>query len=178
MTKFTKATLIPAALATAALIAGPVTSTSLAQDRDQGAEPKRVAHWDGYGSKGPKGRGGRGMMRSMFKNADTDKDGAVTQEELDAYRLTLVEKADADGDGNLTVKEYETIYLELAKPRIVRSFQRLDTDADGIVTKEEQDAPFENLVSRMDRNGDGKLSRDDRPEPRPYRGHRRGHGKY
>lgn len=115
------------------------------------------------------GHGGRMMMR-LLRQADVNKDGALTQEELDTYRAQQVTDADANGDGTISVEEFQTIWLAQTKQRMVRAFQRLDSDASGSITKEEQDAPFANLIERLDRNDDGKLDREDRKHHREGRG--------
>jgi len=116
-----------------------------------------------FGGKHQK-RGGkhREQMKALFKNADINKDGSLTQEEIDTYRAAQVASADVNGDGNISLAEFETIWLAQTKNRMIRTFQRLDADADGSITKAEQDEPFANMVKRLDRNGDGKLNRDDR----------------
>ena len=91
-----------------------------------------------------------------------NKDGSLTQEEIDTYRAAQVANADANGDGNISLAEFETIWLTQTNQKMIRTFQRLDSDADGSITKAEQDEPFANIVERMDRNGDGVLNRDDR----------------
>lgn len=117
----------------------------------------------GFGGK-HKSRGGKrgGQIKALFKNADLNKDGSLTQEEIDTYRATQVANADANGDGNVSLAEFETIWLVQTKNKMIRTFQRLDSDADGSITKAEQDEPFANIVERMDRNGDGVLNKDDR----------------
>lgn len=46
--------------------------------------------------------------------------------------------------------------------RMVRAFQRLDVDGDGIISSDEMDGRFGDIVQQMDRNGDGALSVEDR----------------
>lgn len=107
-------------------------------------------------------RGGSDMMQQLFRQVDADGDGSITQEEIDAFRAKQVSDADTSGDGALSIEEFDTIYRELTQTRMVRAFQRLDTDGDGIISPEEMDARFDGIVKRMDRNGDGALSIDDR----------------
>jgi len=105
---------------------------------------------------------GRRAMMQFLKQADANNDRALTQGELDDFIAKQVSAADTNGDGDLTVEEFKTVYAELMKRQTVRMFQRLDTDASGTITKAERDERFGDLVARMDRNGDGKLSREDR----------------
>lgn len=137
-----------------------------------------------YGMRGHRGmRGGRGMrsgwgmrggggprLERLLERFDTDKDGRLTQAELDDARKTLLAKHDADKDGKLTIAEFEALWLEFSRPRMVRNFQGLDRDGDAGVTVEEFLRPYADTVERMDRNGDGTVSRDDRRGRGGWRG--------
>ncbi|MGI9381588.1 MAG: EF-hand domain-containing protein [Methyloligellaceae bacterium] len=118
-------------------------------------------------------RGGhRGhSIERLLERFDTDKDGKLTQEELDAARKDLLANHDADKDGSLSLKEFESLWIEVMRRRMVRGFQRLDGDGDAAVTLEEFLKPFAHTVEVMDRNGDGVVSRSDR---RRHRGHDQG----
>lgn len=65
--------------------------------------------------------------------------------------------------GNLDQARFAEIMTERAETR----FDRLDTDGDGMISREEFLAAMENRVerqfARMDRNEDGKITREDRP---------------
>jgi len=104
------------------------------------------------------GKGGHRMMERF----DTNEDGKLTQQELDEARKKLVAAHDGDKDGKLTLAEFEKLWLEVKRQRMVRSFQRIDRDADASITVDEFLKPFANLVSRMDSNDDGVLDREDR----------------
>lgn len=108
------------------------------------------------------GPGGGEMMQMLFEEVDADGNGAVTQEEIDAFRAARVGAADASGDGGLTLEEFETLYREFTRLRMVRAFQALDTDGDGVISQAEMDRRFGQVVERMDRNGDGALTLEDR----------------
>ena len=103
---------------------------------------------------------------------DTDKDGKLTQQELDDARKTLLAAHDSDKDGKLTLAEFETLWLEVKRERMVRGFQRIDRNGDASISLDEFIKPYADLVSRMDRNNDGVLDREDR-RFRGWRG--RGH---
>ncbi len=108
------------------------------------------------------GRGGSGMMQQIFTRMDSDGNGAITQEEVDTFRAAQVAAADASGDGALSIDEFDTAYRDLTRSKMVRAFQRLDADGDGSISAAEMDAQIGTLVERMDRNGDGALSMEDR----------------
>lgn len=123
-------------------------------------------------------RGGRGALlgtfgpggaRDLFEAADENGDGALTQAEIDAFlgaQASQVSQAAADGDGDLTLDEFAPVYFERVRPRMVDAFQALDADGSGVVTAEELDDRFGDIVARLDRDGDDALTlRDRRGEP-------------
>ena len=137
-------------------------------------------HGGGYGMHGGGKHGGwgrhhgkhHGGMRGhraqmMMERYDADKDGKLTQEEINSNREAWLKEFDANNDGKLSLDEFKQLWLKARAERIVRAFQRFDRDGDAGVTLEEYQRPLADIVERMDRNGDGALSKDDR------RGHRK-----
>ncbi len=110
-------------------------------------------------------RGHRAQM--MMERYDANKDGKLTQEEINSNREAWLKEFDANNDGKLSLDEFKQLWLKARAERIVRAFQRFDRDGDAGVTLEEYQRPLADIVERMDRNGDGALSKDDR------RGHRK-----
>ena len=100
-------------------------------------------------------------MRGLFETYDTDGDGSLTQEEIDTARAAQLARFDTDKDGSLSLVEYEALWLDAMRERMVDRFQSHDDDGDGLITAEEFQEGLDAIVSRMDRNGDGALSRDD-----------------
>jgi Ca2+-binding EF-hand superfamily protein len=101
-------------------------------------------------------------MMDRMRVFDLDKDGAVTQAEVDRYRQEQIVKFDANKDGTLSLDEYQALWLDRMRERMVRGFQEHDRDGNGQVTTEEFNRRFNGLVERFDRNDDGRLSPDDR----------------
>jgi Ca2+-binding EF-hand superfamily protein len=116
--------------------------------------------WRGHHGGG--GGGGFGMMRDLMQRYDANKDGKVTQEEIDANRTEWHARFDTNKNGSLDLKEFEALWLEANRQRMVREFQRLDPNGDGTVTLDEYKDPLSRIVADRDRNNDGALSRDDR----------------
>lgn len=137
--------------------------------RDGGHRFERHGRHHGHYGEGRRGGGRHGarMMRHL-QTFDANGDGAVTQAEIDQFRQDQISQFDADNNGTLSLEEYQALWLDQMRERMVDAFQRHDDDGSGEVTPEEFNERFSGLVERLDRNGDGQLSRDDR------RGKRRG----
>ena len=109
---------------------------------------------------------GKGQLRltamEILQSIDADGDGKLTQAEIDKVRNDRHSAHDADGDGSLGLEEFAGLWHETTHPLTVRAFQMLDTDGDAVVTRAEYDRPLARIVERLDRNGDGALSPDDR----------------
>lgn len=141
--------------------AGP----ALADDNGKRGQMKRANYRrsEFRGSRGARGMfGGPRIMGKIMREADTDGDMAISQEEIDAFIIMKVEGADANGDGDLSIEEFDVIFRDLTRSVMVNAFQRLDEDGTGTITSEEIDVRFGDVVARMDRNEDGKLSLNDR----------------
>jgi hypothetical protein len=112
-----------------------------------------------------------GMMgplgHEMLSNVDTDNDGALSQEEIDAAVNARFTEFDANADGKLGLEEFQALFAEITRPISVRAFQFLDPDGDAAIAKAELDERFGSAVAHFDRNDDGMLS----PEDRPHRRH-------
>ena len=106
------------------------------------------------------------LGHEMLQNIDTNNDGALSQEEINAAVNSRFAEFDADKNGSLSLQEFEALWAEITKPVAVRAFQFLDPDGDAAVAKAELDERFGTIVSHFDRNDDGVLSRDDRPHHR------------
>lgn len=100
-------------------------------------------------------------LRSFFERYDLNKDGSVTQEEIDQNRAQWLQEFDANGDGQLSLVEFQALWLRARFEHMVREFQRFDRNGDGQVTLEEYRRPLSDIVERLDRTGDGAVTRDD-----------------
>lgn len=122
---------------------------------------------------GPRGHGHFRLGEHMMEAYDTDKDGKLTQAEIDTARADRLAKFDADKDGTLNLQEYQALWLDAMRERMVDAFQAHDDDGDGKVTVAEFQKRFKNLVARLDRNDDGAYSPDD--DRKPHEEFRRHH---
>ena len=119
--------------------------------------------FDRGGRHGPRGDFGRdGGPRKMMEAVDANKDGAVTQAEIDQFRQGQITRFDANKDGSLSLDEYQALWLDQMREAMVDVFQEHDNDGNGQVTAEEFNKRFASLVEHLDRNRDGQLNTDDR----------------
>ena len=113
-----------------------------------------------------RGRHGMGNVMGLMERYDANRDGALSQEEIDTNRTQWHGEFDRDKTGDLTLAEFEALWLRARREMMVREFQEFDRDGDGKVTLDEYKAPLTAMVTRMDRNGDGLLNQDDRRRSR------------
>lgn len=116
-------------------------------------------------SHGP--RGGRHMAKRIFERYDVDKDGAITKAEIEEVRTADFAAADTNGDGEISLEEFKAAFQDRSNDRMVRVFQRLDRDGDGIVTQAEVDRMANRMFNRLDRDDNGVVEK--------VRGGKRGH---
>jgi len=129
---------------------------------------------------GPGGGPGYGPGTMMFEMMDTNEDGQITNEEFDARHDSRFDEFDADGDGKVTLDEAKQWRPAPNPRRAEMMFQRLDTDGDAIVTREEFDARSAGRFEAMDKNGDGAITADEvraMQAPRGGKGGGQGPGK-
>jgi hypothetical protein len=114
------------------------------------------------------GRHGHGMhdMQMMTERYDGNKDGKLSQEEIDTNRTSWHGEFDGDKNATLSLQEFQGLWLKARNEDMVREFQRFDRDGNGQVTLDEYKQPLSGMVARMDRNGDGVLTPDDRMKHR------------
>lgn len=168
-----KTTLALTALTVAAALAGTVVLAERSELRRGDRHDARMERGHHGGEHRGGMRRGRGMMQ-MMETFDTDGDGSLTQDEVDAARAAQLAEFDTDGDGSLSLDEYQGLWLSVMRERMVDQFQSHDDDGDGIVTAEEFGERFDGIVARADRNGDGVLNADDMRRAEGRRDGRRG----
>jgi hypothetical protein len=102
-----------------------------------------------------------GDTERLLEDFDSNKDGKLTQAEVDQTRRDRFAQFDTDKDGKLTLQEYQALWLDAMRRHLVDRFQGLDDDGDAAVTVEEFIAPFSKVVHRLDRNNDSEITRDE-----------------
>ncbi|MBO6757811.1 MAG: EF-hand domain-containing protein [Roseibium sp.] len=128
-------------------------------EREPGGETEEAGRRGRGGGWGGPGR--MGPIRMVFATFDTDNDGKMTRAEFEEVRGNLFASADRNGSGGFGLEDFTAIWTTLTNGPTVRMFQHLDANGDLAVTPEEQAARTADLVSRLDRNDDGVLTRAD-----------------
>ena len=109
------------------------------------------------------GKGNFGSFAAdLFESVDADGDGTVSQAEIDQTLDDHLAAHDANTDGILTLEEFTILWQETTQPITVRVFQTLDRDGDAMVTRDEVDRLLAYIVDRLDRDGDGAFSMNER----------------
>ncbi len=129
----------------------------------------------GGGMMGGMGHGHHGMQ--MMERYDADKDGKLSQQEIDTNRASWLAEFEADKNATLSLDEFKALWMKARNEEMVREFQSFDRDGNAQVTLDEYKQPLASLVSDMDQNGDGVLSKDDHQQRHGKHGKRMRHGK-
>ena len=100
--------------------------------------------------------GGRGM------------DGPQTLEAMQARQDRLFDRLDADQDDAITAAELAGLsrIMPQGAGRMRAMIARADANNDARITRDEMRAAGEARFRQMDRNGDGVIGPDERPQPR------------
>src|SRR3954470_24130167 len=86
-----------------------------------GLSTAAAAH-DGAGGHWRHGTGPHFFAMQMMERYDANKDGKLSQEEIDTNRMEWLQRFDPDKDGSLTLQEFEALWLEAHRERMVREF--------------------------------------------------------
>ena len=145
-----------------AAVTGATLSTAALADR-MGGMGGEMGQGMGQGMGDGMGMGGP-LATLDFAAADTDKDGKLTTEEMEAFRAAEVVAADADKDGKLSAAELASLTMGRMQARADRMaaqmVERHDADGDGALTVAElsvRPAPVQ-MFERLDSDGDGALT--------------------
>lgn len=92
--------------------------------------------------------------RIMFQLFDTDRDGALVEQDVPGMAWVYLSAADANQDGKVTQGEVAL----LAATRIISNF---DENEDGELTADEAPAPFWERFESADADGSGSVSAEE-----------------
>ncbi len=123
------------------------------------------------------------MMLQRFDEMDADKDGKVTEAEIEAWHTARFTAADADKNGQLSADELTAMQIARMQERMAerskKMIERLDVNADGQPSAEElakmgkRETPFQ----RADADGDGGISKEEAQAAMDHGGRGGKHGK-
>ena len=84
-----------------------------------------------------------------------------TLDEVLGERAKQFKKFDKNADGVLDLAEYKALWVEAMNERMVKGFQRHDSDGDGKISEQDFSKKITHMMMWMDKNGDCKVDRDD-----------------
>ncbi|TCL10170.1 Ca2+-binding EF-hand superfamily protein [Shimia isoporae] len=112
-------------------------------------------------------RGGEPMT---FEQLDTNGDGFITVEEMEAHAKSRFMQLDTDGDGAISLEEMKSKFSakegsegnsDRRAKKLDKMFSKMDTNGDGKLTEDEMKPRGDRhakMFERMDADGDGKIS--------------------
>ena len=123
-----------------------------------------------------KGGPGRQGMNMSFEEIDADGNGEITQAEIDGLKAARFAAADTNGDGALSLEELQAQGLKKAQERAARMMEKHDANGDGVLGQDELPKPRRSghMLERIDADGSGSISKEEFEEAR---NHMRGKGK-
>ena len=133
---------------------GPRAECTVTQSGDDALEVS-PAHRGKFAHRGRGHRPG-GPMKRFDKNADGVLDAAEIAAMPERVRERVL-NADADKDGKVTVDELKAAFAKRGHEHFVKN----DKNADGFLTKDEVGDEHWSHMSVADANNDGKLSEDE-----------------
>lgn len=156
-----------------------VSTLALAVAASSGAAFAAASNTQTNAAKDPAKREQR--VARMVKRLDTDKDGKVSKQEMEAAMNATFAAVDTNKDGFLSKQEIEAgkdalkAYRQkvkaepganLAKPApmpkgVIKHFDKIDANKDGKLSKEELDRVADRMFERRDANKDGFITADE-----------------
>ncbi len=120
------------------------------------------------GPRGPGGPGAEGFVQRLMR-MDRNGDGKISKDELPERMQPMLERADANGDGVIDRKEAEQMAGQFGRGgpggpggNFVERMMSLDRNGDGKVTKDEMPEWMQaRMLEQGDANGDGAIDKQE-----------------
>lgn len=135
------------------------------------------------GQFGQPGAHGGGAMRWLAMLGVTARDGAIGRDDVLSAADKQFERLDRNKDGVVDKADMDLARKDMLSYRVQRFAHRFGAGADGRITREQFEAKAARQFARLDVNGDGTITRDERHQlgwgggRHGQRGHHR-HGPY
>ncbi|MDH4235271.1 MAG: EF-hand domain-containing protein [Gallionella sp.] len=103
------------------------------------------------------------MGDKMFKDADTDGDGAISRAEFDTVHTKRFKEMDTNNDGKITRDEMKAMRDKMMEKGKGARFDEADANHDGALTREEAEKMpmLSRNFDKVDANHDGKVTREE-----------------
>ena len=106
------------------------------------------------------------MEEKMFNQVDTNRDGAISKSEFNAYQSKQFKRMDANGDGKISHDEMDAGHKKRpnnAATHLDKRFQAADANNDGGLDREEaKEMPMLTMYfDEVDSNKNGKVTRQE-----------------
>ncbi len=137
-----------------------------------------LAYADHHKEGGDRSKHREARAERMIERFDTDGDGAISTEEVEAMKAAKFAEADANGDGGLTMEEIEAWHEAQREKRMQarkeRMFDKRDTNGDGVISIDEFEDRGMPMFERLDADEDGEITAEELAAMRGHRAMRHG----
>lgn len=115
---------------------------------------------------GPPSGARQPWLRVHFEELDSDRDGVLSRAELESASEGAFRGFDRDGDGRLSRQERRGKPPAAALAGFIGQHgDEIDSDQDGVLRREELDAVVLRMFRKMDSDGDGRITAEERTRP-------------
>lgn len=116
----------------------------------------------GIGGRRGGGMGGPGLM-GLLREADANKDGVVTLDEVLVVAERRFAALDRNKDASIDKADFDGLRKEMVDYRVKRFVHNFGADKEQKVTRDQFTAKAGERFARMDWNNDGSITRDEMP---------------